>query len=222
MKDLFYLAVRSDLVRPDLLKTPNAPSNYKDPAKIHEYVVAKKIELHAEASAAPVVACAKEIQLMNDDGDILFHAKSTAATPAAVKFLKFVHEAFPFTFSSVVVGADSRGSDQRFVGLCISNALKIIAADILTYNATHESELKLPVRLWYSPLVATDPLAILSNFSPKFLTTDTVASVFGVDLGLPAFDTSEVPIEVQIQQMPVETQCNVAQKITHTLQLFGS
>jgi hypothetical protein len=139
-----------------------------------------------------------------------------------VKFLKFVHEAFPFTFSSVVVGADSRGSDQRFVGLCISNALKIIAADILTYNATHESELKLPVRLWYSPLVATDPLAILSNFSPKFLTTDTVASVFGVDLGLPAFDTSEVPIEVQIQQMPVETQCNVAQKITHTLQLFGS
>ena len=67
----FYIGWTSDAYRTDLLPEPEAPSNYKDPAKIAAAVAAKKEKQEADARFSPFYGKLSSICMLSPAGDVL-------------------------------------------------------------------------------------------------------------------------------------------------------
>lgn len=77
--------------RPQLLDEPKAPKNYKDQAKIDEYVAKERMLLNDRAAKTPGASRIIDIHALDGEGDLVFEACIEKGDPVG-EFVHFLHD----------------------------------------------------------------------------------------------------------------------------------
>jgi hypothetical protein len=173
MMNSFYIGWTSDAYRTDLLPEPEAPSNYKDPAKIVAAVAAKKEKQEADARFSPFYGKLSSICMLSPAGDVLLQHNDgeqdmdtgTMFTDFLINMFKFPDHTGPFelTWPQLLYNDEP----AQLVGKAVKDALKMAAMEALAVGTLSPNDI--PPRLWYGrSAFCVDPYEVLSSGVPGF------------------------------------------------------
>lgn len=159
----WYVAWAAKVCHESLLDTPKAPSNYKDPQKIEEFIQAAKQRQLRTAAFVPYVSSLVAIRICTAaHGDIVFSAEHAPDLDP----LHVAQEAVPIFASLREYQQRNGGASPRLIGWDIDVFLSILAADVSRLNtvavATHKAVSPIsPMSLIAMQRCAIDPYDVM-------------------------------------------------------------
>jgi hypothetical protein len=178
MMHSFYIGWTSDAYRVDLLPDPEAPSNYKDPAKIAAAVAAKKEKQEASARFHPFYGKLSSVCLLSPTGDVLFQhygpgenlveATAEQGVDIGSMFTECLTNMFKFPAQDDQHGQlEYNNEPAQLVGEDVKDALKMAAMEALAAGTLSPGDI--PPRLWYGrSAFCLDPYEVVGSGVPGF------------------------------------------------------
>ncbi len=173
-----YVGWRAELVRPDLIPEVKAPVNYKDPAKIQEYIKTWTPVREKENQEAAGLASLSEIVVLDKNGEGPVF-KASGVGRAAVKFQEFLIT----NWSSRHIGTGDYPAwiracrAQKLFALLAYDLLSWPVAPVLVYpELTCANYLKPNYDMDSSNRVFGNPFNFLSPSGESFDTTIAIAN----------------------------------------------
>src|SRR5262245_15036316 len=87
-----YIGWRGAPSRVDLLKSPTAPANYKDPDKIREYIQKETLRQQVQLPFVPGVAFLQELRALDGQGKPVFHMAGHRPGELSKEFIRFLEK----------------------------------------------------------------------------------------------------------------------------------
>ena len=141
--------------------TPTAPSNYKKPEKIVEYITQALNDQQYEAMLSPLTGALARVCVLDEKQETIY-SSSDGDQQVGMAFMSWLLSKFPTHFGDALRDDDAYPSDI-LIGFGIKRALKVAAFEVLQYNKSLPlgAKLNVPVRLWHNPIGVYDPEDIL-------------------------------------------------------------
>ena len=159
---------------------PTAPSNYKDPVKIAQYVDDATAKQELLVQRTPLLARLTSVVLLDAGGNAVFQraAADNLVNPVAVPLAKFLMDEFPDGLEQ-----QPGGMGSPLIGFDAKTLLRLMAFDIFSYNRTNPADaVQLPINLWYST-AAVDPYeALIRGDDRKDLDLGSLCDFFGLTM----------------------------------------
>jgi hypothetical protein len=220
---VFFVGFTTEVTRPELVVTPMAPANFRDPVKIKEKVQERIDLLQPRLSTCPGVATITAIDIYNWYGKPVFNALRNVSSPfkpPAVQFWEWLNSSFHFSSGPTLdlipeefVSPSAIIMSSAFFGFRIKSFMQIAAMDAMLRGEDGvPPKVKIPVQIWHDHVGVCDPYEAL--FTPEQRKIVSLGAAIGL-LHNYAID------EESLYQKP-RNQAMLAHTMTVRAQLLGT
>jgi hypothetical protein len=186
---------------------PQAPSNYRDPAKIAAFVENAREEQRGDVAVAAITGKLHSVCVLDEDQEPVYRSNDGDKNVGAA-FAGWLANKFPLHFADALRNADAFPNDV-IIGFAVKRALKVAAFEALMNNVRLPvgAKVRVPVRLWHNPVGVYDPEDLLMSSQEKkavnwrIMAYELGVSIpmeFGSDARVNAFVCSDLAKECQL------------------------